>query len=245
MRDRIRRESLGLLERSRRRRSGASLLEQVLALASWEHFFWASEDLLALSGTDVTSWTNLGAGSAATPATTSPNLVTASNGKQAVRFNGTADQLVGTFASTYDTDDGLELFVVATKASGITDAYFDSGPGATTNSGALMFSNSGGIVTARVIANNVSTGALSSGDWHLFNFVNLGNADRRMRLDGSEVDSDTTARQANLVNFRIGALLGNIYFTDADIAFIGMTSGTLSDAVRDQIEALLAAEYVP
>lgn len=178
-----------------------------------------------------------------------PRLVVGANGKWAIDFDGADDNMEGSFAATIDTDDGVDVFVANDTATGTTDGYFDSGPtNAATNTGLMVFRESGNIEHFRNVASDALTPATTAGVWKVTSGANI-ETDRRIWINGGDLGVATPANRSALLNvYRIGTLFNGSYPAEVQLGAVGLISGSGTDqklglAIHGDIAGRLADFY--
>lgn len=170
--------------------------------------------------------------------TNRPALVTnVLNGGPIVRFDGTDDRLQKTGMAAVDPAGGLAFFLVAKFSAVGGDALIDFSPSTATNSGVLFFQEST-VLTIRIagIATDCSVIMVDTG-WHLFEAI-ITPTDQTIYIDTASAATQTaTTPSLSLTNFQLGALWGDIYNLNGDIAQCHVITGSAAYDATNRAKA--------
>lgn len=185
-------------------------------------------EILNTSGA-VDQWSDYsGTGNNITATSTNrPSIVTnVLNGGPIVRFDGSNDRLQKTGMTAIDPSGGLAFFLVAKFAAVGGDALIDFSPNTATNTGVLFFQEST-VLTIRIagIGTDCSVIFVDTG-WHLFEAI-ITPTDQTIYIDTALAIAQTaTTPSLSLINFQMGALWGDVYNLNGDIAGCHVIAGS-------------------
>lgn len=176
--------------------------------------------------------------------TNRPSLITnVLNSGPIVRFDGTDDRLQKTGVTAIDPAGGLGYFLVAKFSAVGGDALVDFSPSTATNSGVLFFQETS-VLTLRVagIGTDCSAGFTDTTGWHLFEAIVTPTTQAVYIDTASSATQTATTPSLSLIDFQLGALWGDIYNFNGDVAECVIVAGSAAyDATnRAKLQGQLA-----